>query len=1491
MDTPHRSPGLNLPDLSETRARDLPAAAPAPTHASATPDPGRGDTPGASGRTGPALAVGDVLAGRYEILAEVGRGGMGVVYAARDRHTGADVAVKVLLPHLLRDPAARNRFAAEMEAASRLDHPNVVAVLDRAEADGRTFLVMELLQGWTLRAELADRQKRDRRYSADEARHLADQLCDALSYAHAHGVVHRDVKPENVWVDDGTVKLMDFGVARLLSPAQLTSTGVALGTAYYMAPEQHKMRADVDHRADQYATGVVLYELLTGDVPQGVIRPPHELRRGIPVGMSWAVMRALEGRPEDRHPDMAAFKAALAGGGGATARVGRWAAVAAGVTAAAAAVALAVVFSGRFGPADAGPAAPAAARDGAAAQKQLAAARAAVEALKDHDRRWQAASADLPETDWPPGAAAAAARAKELAARFPNGPLDGLDAEADAARKQLDEVTQAAGKRLVTRATDALAAAQLVVDKGRAVRRDVAKMAADADARAVRLEAKKDDPGAAAELALVRAVRADLKSFADRLDAGGPPADRLDAAATMLEAGKALVKDQPAEAHRRLTAAQAEADAYLAWWKTAQAGLREVEDGRAYVHGMRAWLRTRPDGGRWEAALVAPASRSLDAVPGALAGPAPDPSVVAAREAIGKLRRLAELDAAHESCKAVLLEVRRPAPGLPARVGYVAAGVEAAAADADRAVNAGNPGVAVLLYQMAAGERPVWFRELAGGHLTAAAVTQRDGDYAKAAGHWRAAAEVAAAHKLDDVRAGAAAGLYGCHTEHAERLLADGKFVESARAWEAAVALDAKAGPGLTRCLTAHAKSFQDAGKYPEALAAWARVIPHDPTTAHRNRAVCLQRIGQLTEALTSVGEAFTAARDAADADLYVQRAEIRLTLMTDDLAVVATDLNEAAKRAGGDGGTRAAALAAYVAALRGEPARRAADQAVADAPDDPWARLARSAVRVGAKEWAGAIEDCDAALDRSPKLTPAYAVRAAARIGTGSPQAALDDCKEALTAVPTSRPLLARRALAHARLGKTAEATADADAALKDGAKHLDAFVARATVLVAQGKRADAVKDLDEAVRLTPRDLDLLLTRVRLNADLWRQAAVAADATTCLDIAPDHIEALLLRSYARSRNGDPAGALADADRAADLAPDRAAPHVARASAFFDRNNLSGAKAAAEKAIALEPDHADGHAMRALVRLEEEADVDAALKDADRAVTLNDKSPLAYRARAAVWLERKDYDNTLRYATRATELFPGYLPARDLRHRAYDAKGMTRSAADELRLMGDLTPDSAIGYMRAARYAESNEWANWVVNHTKEVCTNAIRIDPRLAEAYALRGRFGSDRPAQFDDLNKALELDPEKPKYYVWRAVVYRADGRENLALQDCDRALRKNDKYEAAHTERGEIYLAAMRAEDALEAFEMSLKIRPTPQAYTGRAKIWASRNEHNRATADCNEAIQLNRRYAPAYGIRSASFRHLYIYGRDPQRENFYQQQYRADDDRASELRYPK
>jgi hypothetical protein len=232
---------------------------------------------------------------------------MGRVYRARQKDLDRTVAVKILPADLALNPDFEERFRREAQALASLDHPHVVAVHDFAVEDDRGFLVMEHVDGTDLRGLLESGLPRER------ALELLRQLCGALEYAHARGIVHRDVKPENVLVDrEGRAKLADFGLARFAGAAErrLTAPAQVLGTLHYMAPEQYEGR-DVDARADVYSLGVLAYELLTGGLPVGRFPPP-----GAGAAVDRAVLRALERDPARRHASVAEFRRALDARGG-----------------------------------------------------------------------------------------------------------------------------------------------------------------------------------------------------------------------------------------------------------------------------------------------------------------------------------------------------------------------------------------------------------------------------------------------------------------------------------------------------------------------------------------------------------------------------------------------------------------------------------------------------------------------------------------------------------------------------------------------------------------------------------------------------------------------------------------------------------------------------------------------------------------------------------------------------------------------------------------------------------------------------------------------------------------------------------------------------------------------------------------------------------------------------------------------------------------------
>lgn len=281
--TPAAAPGDHCP-------RCLVALALGPASAAAAPPAGP-----------PAPSIEDLqpLFPTYELQTLLGRGGMGFVYRARHRKLDRLVALKLLRPDLVADPAFAERFECEARALALLNHPGIVGIHDFGRAGEFFYLVMEFVDGASLRELLAQGRLTTRDVLA-----YVPQLCDALQFAHDHRIVHRDVKPENILVgEDGRVRIADFGLAKLLGQdpaAGLTQTHQSVGTPHYMAPEQVVASGSVDHRADLYSLGVVLYEMLTGKLPIGRFAPPSanvEAARGLdPV-----VLKSLENDPAQRY--------------------------------------------------------------------------------------------------------------------------------------------------------------------------------------------------------------------------------------------------------------------------------------------------------------------------------------------------------------------------------------------------------------------------------------------------------------------------------------------------------------------------------------------------------------------------------------------------------------------------------------------------------------------------------------------------------------------------------------------------------------------------------------------------------------------------------------------------------------------------------------------------------------------------------------------------------------------------------------------------------------------------------------------------------------------------------------------------------------------------------------------------------------------------------------------------------------------------------------
>ena len=265
----------------------------------------------------------DALRDRYVVERELGRGGMATVYLARDLKHGRHVALKVLHPELAAS-LGPERFRLEIETVARLQHPHILAVHDSGETAGQLWFTMPFVEGESLR----DRLRREQQLPLEVALRVATDAARALQYAHEHGVIHRDVKPENLLLTkDGSTLIADFGIARALSRGddRLTETGISVGTPAYMSPEQAAGDRTLDARTDVYALGAVLYEMLAGEPPftgptaqaviakrfGGNVPSVRRVRPSVPVKVERAVMKALAMVPADRFETMAQFAAAL----------------------------------------------------------------------------------------------------------------------------------------------------------------------------------------------------------------------------------------------------------------------------------------------------------------------------------------------------------------------------------------------------------------------------------------------------------------------------------------------------------------------------------------------------------------------------------------------------------------------------------------------------------------------------------------------------------------------------------------------------------------------------------------------------------------------------------------------------------------------------------------------------------------------------------------------------------------------------------------------------------------------------------------------------------------------------------------------------------------------------------------------------------------------------------------------------------------------------
>ncbi len=1191
-------------------------------------------------------AAGALRIGRYVIEGTLGRGGMGVVYRAFDPGLGRPVAIKVISDPDRLEARGRERFFQEARAAARLSHPGIVAVHEVGEDEaGRPYLVMDFIDGVSLEA----------RHTAERLppRSLAEvvrQVADALQHAHDHGIIHRDVKPQNVILGlDGRARLCDLGLAREIDrdATGITVTGQLLGTPSFMAPEQVDGGERVGPTTDVFGLGGLLYWLLTGQAPFAgetiveVLRkvvvvdptPPRELHPEVHLDLETIALRCLEKEPDRRYPDAAEVAAELgrflagepiqARPLGAAARVTRWARRNRLLTAAlgvavwtligsvVAVVAIGVVERRRF------------------VDQLRGRARASAEAFEEARAR----AGERPAGD----------ELDQLLARSSDALGDArswLAAASDEA-----EPRELAFRTAMTTGEVALASEQWSV-------------AAGAFDRAIQLGL--DDEAARSALARVatarartdaerrRAVEAVLARFRSREAADidqGREAALFELARHPGESTMALLRAEivevTADLHRTsretfLAAATPTAD-------EARAGAESIE---RLAEAVDAWLAHGTD------ERGAPRPQAHDDRRGGITSLPPDLQTaflkgrdrIVARASRGRVERERE---------------RMQAAGILAILG----------AAQERAIGRRRLATAALCadaigWLMSPRAAPA-LSELAAPSETDPDVPEPTIDVL---GRWVVV-------EMDELRAippGRALARIGGRRAAAWLRVARVRFGRDGPFWRAvrrslpsdwmASSVGTGAGDGSARWHFERAEALGDEGDVEGAIAAYDRAIELDPRDAWawNNRGIARRRLGDLQGAVADYAQAIEV--DPRFAGAWTNRAVARSEL-----------------------GDTEGALADYARALEIEPRSpgiwnnrgllksRLGDLAGALADldraleIDSWSLEGwntRGNIKNALGDHVGAVADFDRALELDPSPAITWSNRASARRQSGDLDGAAADYDRALELDPRCVSAWTGRGNIRRTRGDLEGAIADYDQAVELDPGDVFARYNRGLARHAQRDLAGAIADLDRAVEIAPRLVEAWSSRGTIRRDLGDLAGALADYDRALDIDPENAEARTLRGSARLARGDAAGALEDFDRVVAGDPENLKARIGRSNVALARGDDAGAVAELDRVVEIAPRFAFGWAARGSAKTGIR-DPEGALADYDRALELDPGLVIVWSNRANLKVGLGDFAGAFADVSRALELEPRLAQAWAIRGDIHAERGEVDAAISD----------------------------------------------------------------------------------------------------------------------------------------------------------------------------------------------------------------------------------